>query len=163
MQKYYPSGEESSEEFLDNHLPEMIHEWTWHVLDYLLLKEVVDIHFVSYEHLLTDFGRTSGNLADYLGLGLSKNQLKDLRKSVSFKTMKKKDPGHVSKGKRMQWKDVLDRDQQELVAEFAGDLLLMLGYPVEDSVPRQRNLKTLDISEIEEVAEKLKYGSMPVK
>jgi aryl sulfotransferase len=169
MKKYYPSGEVSMEGFLNNHLPEMIHEWTWHILDYLLLKEIVDIHFVSYENLLTDFDKTVGSLADYLGLGLSKYQLKDLRNSVSFKTMKKKDPGHVRKGKHLQWKDVLDRDQQVLVTEFAGDLLLLLGYPVDGSAtPQKKDLKIsdipeLDIAKIEEVAEKLKYASMPVK
>ena len=127
MQKYYPHNETSFESYLENNLAKIIHEWMWHVTDYLLLKDDFPIHFIAFENLLDKFEPTMENLCEFLNLNLSQPEMEKLKEQVSFRNMKKKDPGHVKKGKRMQWVDVLDASQKELVAEYGRSPVIAFG------------------------------------
>ena len=143
MKKHYPPHEENPEEWLEKNLRKTIHDWIWHVTDYLLLKERFDIHFVAYENLLDDFSLTVRQLSQYIGISLRSGNIRKIEEEVSFNNMKKKDPGHVKKGKRFQWTEILKPQQQEMAWEMAGELMKLLGYPREpetNELPVNANL-----------------------
>ncbi len=156
MLKYYPHGERSFESYLANHFPEMIHRWIWHVTDYLLFKEDFPVHFIAYENLLGNFERTVFDLVRYLGFEFSEKEMDELKQPVSFQEMRKKDPTHVKKGKRMQWIHVLNNSQKESVVEMAGDLLTLLNYPTDDKSSLPVNANKLHLEAIKHTREKLK-------
>lgn len=114
-------------------------------MDYLLLKEQVDIHFLSYERLLEDFKATLGPLSTYLDLPLTPDETEQVAGRVAFSTLRNKDPGHVRKGKRFQWVDALAPQQAALAYETARPLLTLLGYPEkpDDKLPADVNVMAL--------------------
>lgn len=89
MKKYYPPGEDNPKEWLERKLRKTIHDWIWHVTDYLLLKERFDIHFIAYENLHDDFIVTVKHLSQVLFLQpfffvLNELQPRDRRYSARY-------------------------------------------------------------------------------
>ncbi len=160
MQNYYPHEETSFESYLENNLAKIIHDWMWHITDYLLLKEDFPIHFIAFENLLDKFEPTMQRLCEFLEIDLNREERTKLMELVSFHQMKKKDPDHVKKGKRMQWVNVLDDNQKEFVIESAGGLLSLLNYSLDESDSLPADANNLQLNQIEQVAEGLKQVSV---
>ncbi|MFP4471494.1 MAG: sulfotransferase domain-containing protein [Bacteroidales bacterium] len=158
MQKYFPHNEPSFEDYIRNRLESTIHDWIWHVSDYLMLRDRHHIHFIAYEHLLDNFGETAGNLARYLDLPTDTKMMEMLNNAVHFDRLKKKDPGHVKKGRRRQWAETLTDEQVMQVREMAGPLLSLLNYPEhrqDDRLPVAAN--SVDLRQIAQVYHRMKY------
>lgn len=155
MQKYYPPKEKTVESWLENHLESTVHKWIWHLVDYLLLKDRLDIHFIAYENLLENFSETVMRLSSYIGIELNTDNINQIEEEVNFKSMKKKDPGHVKKGKRFQWKEVLDNRQQKMVQDMAGELLALLNYPAEPADELPVNINLVNIDDIKKIEKTL--------
>ncbi len=131
MQQYYPGSYASPEEYLEHEYERLLEQWVWHVGNYLLHQEQLDIHFVFYERLLFDFENELKALLSYLGLSLTSGEQQEIASAVSFSSMKANSPGHVQKGKFGKWSGKLSEPQKEIAVATAGPLLKMLHYPLQ--------------------------------
>lgn len=129
MLRYYPHGEPNRESYLRRHFSHMIRRWTWHVYDYLRYRQQFNIHFLFYEQLLGDFRLAYRQLLDYLELELDETAVSAVEEAVTFKRMRRRNPGHVRKGRAYTWSGKLTDQQEQLVLDKAGPLLKLLGYP----------------------------------
>lgn len=130
MLKYFPQEEKDSEQFLQKNFRKLMHEWVWHVWDYLRLSRQYNIHIAFYEGFLSDFQEELSRLLHYLEVNLPQSQREELEKAVSFETLKKKNPKHLKKGASGYWMDQLSEKQVEEAAVIAGPLLRYLNYPL---------------------------------
>lgn len=151
MQQYYPSSYKSPEAYLQGEYERLLEQWMWHVGNYLLRQETLDIHFVFYERLLYNFQEELQSLLAYLNLPLSLQQQQDIKEAVSFTSMKESSPGHVQKGKYGKWTAKLSGRQKERAIEEVGPMLQLFSYPLEmeseepllPSLPAQGDRKAL--------------------
>lgn len=154
MKKYYPHEYTSVKDYLADNFEKFIHDWKWHVLDYLLLKEDFEVHFIAYEHLLNDFSNSIQELSSYLELPVDEEQIAKIYEAVNFKEMKVQNPDHVNRGLAMQWGEHLTAEQKDIVLERAEDLLAVLNYPLSEKEvwkqPIDANSRSVD--EIKEAA-----------
>jgi aryl sulfotransferase len=129
MQQYYPHGDADRQSFIETRFDEHMDGWRWHVFDYLRHSAEFDIHFIFYERLLHDFDNEFARLTDYLGVDLGERARKNIKRSVTFETMRDENPEHVKKGKAGKWRSQLDSRQQGRAVVLAGSLLDLLDYP----------------------------------
>lgn len=129
MQQHYPSSYATPEEYLQNEYERLLDQWVWHVGNYLLQQERLNIHFVFYERLLLDIKAELQSLLQYLGLSLSKQEQQEIASAVSFASMKESSPGHLQKGRYGKWATELSDAQKEVALERSGTLLKLLHYP----------------------------------
>ncbi|MEX2396010.1 MAG: sulfotransferase domain-containing protein, partial [Balneolales bacterium] len=130
MQQYYPSVYSSPDEYLMNEYERLLEQWVWHVGNYLLYKDELDIHFIFYERLLLDFERELQSLLNYLEITLSKEQQEEISRSVTFLAMKRISPKHLQTGKYENWDHHLSTSQKELTVSKAGRLMQLLNFPL---------------------------------
>ncbi|ELR73545.1 hypothetical protein C900_02630 [Fulvivirga imtechensis AK7] len=131
MLKYFPQEEKDPGRFLDKNFEYLMHEWVWHVFDYLRLTKAFDIHVTFFEGLLLDFQVELERLLNYLETPLSDQQKSQLEEAVSFKILKRKNPKHLKKGQAGYWMDQLSDEHFEKAEIIAGPLMRFLGYPSE--------------------------------
>ena len=112
-----------------------MHEWVWHVWDYLRLSREHDIHISFFEGFNTDFQQELAQLLHYLEINFTENQRTELEEAVSFKTLQKKNPKHLKKGTSGYWMDQLTDDQLYKAEVIAGPLLRYLNYPLDRNQP----------------------------
>lgn len=135
MLKYFPQEEKDPDLFLQKNFRKLMHEWVWHVFDYLRLSRQYRIHIAFYEGFLSGFQEELSRLLHYLDVNLSQNQREELEKAVSFSTLKKKNPKHLKKGASGYWMDQLSDQQVEEAEIIAGPLIRYLNYPLSANQP----------------------------
>lgn len=135
MLKYFPQEETDPEQFLNKNFDRLMHEWVWHVYDYLRLSRQYGIHIVFFEGFLQRFHEELSQLLEYLNINLDDHQKQELEEAVSFKTLKKKNPRHLKKGESGYWMGQLSDEHLERAEIIAGPLIRFLGYPVERGQP----------------------------
>lgn len=135
MLKYFPQEEKDPARFLEKHFDDLMYEWVWHVLDYLRLSTRYNIHIAFFEGFLMNFQEELAKLLQYLKIDLSPADREALEEAVSFKTLKKKNPDHLKKGRSGYWRDVLTDEQADRAAAIAGPLVSLLGYPMHKNAP----------------------------
>lgn len=138
MLKYFPQQEKDPERFLQKNFDKLMHEWVWHVFDYLRLSRTYNIHIVFFEGFLLDFQQELARLLDYLDIDLNSAQKAALEKAVSFPALKKENPKHLKKGESGYWMNHLTDEQIEKAEIMAGPLIRYLHYPAGCS-PMERN------------------------
>lgn len=137
MKKYYPSPYCSAEEYFENEYDKLLEQWVWFTGNYVHKKDDLGLHFVFYERLLQDFDHELRALIRYLGVDLSLKDQKEIKKAVSFSSMKSKSPKHLNKGKHGNWVEQLNDTQKSIAVEKAGYLMGLLNYPLE-TFPRDK-------------------------
>jgi aryl sulfotransferase len=135
MLKYFPQEEKEPERFLEKNFEKLMHEWVWHVFDYLRLSREHHIHISFFEGFLLEFQQELAQLLDYLGIDLEQSQRMALKESVSFRKLKKANPKHLKKGRSGYWMDQLSDEQLEKANIIAGPMIAYLGYPLERHMP----------------------------
>lgn len=128
MQKYFPQPIATPQDYLKQHLEDLMIEWVWHVFDHLRLKEKLDIHLVFYEAFTADFDKELNSLLDYLELELFFDEKQRLKQKVSFTTLKKSNPKHLRKGTSGYWKNHFSEEQEEKANLLTAPLLKLLRY-----------------------------------
>lgn len=139
MLKYFPQEEKDPERFLEKNLEKLVHEWVWHVWDYLRLSQEYNIHIAFFEGFNTHFQQELGLLLKYLEIDLNEGQRKELEEAVSFKSLKKENPKHLKKGGSGYWMDQLTEEQIETTNKIAGPLIRYLQYPERNQQPMTFN------------------------
>lgn len=129
MLKYFPQEETDPKKFLDKNFEHLMHEWVWHVFDYLRLSNAFRIHIAFFEGFLLDFQDELARLLMHLKVDLDKEQKSQLEEAVSFKTLKRKNPKHLKKGESGYWMEQLSDEHFEKAEIIAGPLIRFLGYP----------------------------------
>jgi aryl sulfotransferase len=129
MQQYFPSGERSPEEYLQNNFIKSMDRWRWHVYDHLRYAGELNIHIVFYERLLKDFDQELYSLLNYLELDLPDDVRRRIKEEVDFSTMKKKNGDHLKKRHYGSWEDVLTPEQKKMAEEINRHLLHLMQYP----------------------------------
>lgn len=117
------------QEYLDQNLEFMLKKWVFDVISYLEISKEIDIYTVHYENLKINPSKEIRNLANYLSISITPEQLENIVDAVSLKSMKENNPEHVRKGKLYEWKEKLSNFQQWKVDFVAGPLLDIFGYP----------------------------------
>lgn len=135
MLKYFPQEEKDPKRFLQKNFEDLMHEWVWHVFDYLRLSPTYNIHIAFFEGFMLDFQQELNRLLDYLEIDLEADQKVALEKAMSFTALKSKNPKHLKKGESGYWMDQLTDEQIEKAAIIAGPLIRYLNYPVERNKP----------------------------
>lgn len=135
MLKYFPQEETDPKKFLNKNFDRLMHEWVWHVFDYLRLSKTHQIHITFFEGFILDFQEELSRLLNYLQVDLDSNQRLALEHAVSFEKLKKKNPKHLKKGESGYWKGQLTDKQVKRAAVIAGPLIRHLGYPNEKHQP----------------------------
>ncbi|MDQ3534058.1 MAG: sulfotransferase domain-containing protein [Bacteroidota bacterium] len=130
MLKYFPQEEKNPETYLDKNFEQLMHEWVWQVYDHLRYNRQYNIHIIFYENLISSFQQELESLLKYLQVNLEENEKYKLEESVSFDTLKIKNPKHLNKGTFGYWKDQLTESQTLLANKIAGPLMNLLGYPL---------------------------------
>lgn len=133
MQTYYPISYRDADTLLEDRLHKYVNRWRHHVAGYLLHARRHQIHIVFYERLLHDFDRELSALLAYFGLEATPQRLAQVRHDVDFSHMQRENPGHVRKGRSMQWVEKLTPAQKARALHHAGALLPLLGYPTADA------------------------------
>lgn len=128
MLKYFPQEETDPERFLEKNFDNLLQEWVWHVWDHLRVSREYNIHIAYFEGFLQDFQEELSLLLNYFGTSLTSAEKFELEKSVSFSTLKKKNPKHLKKGALGYWKDQLTDYQISRAEIIAGPLLEYLNY-----------------------------------
>lgn len=126
----FPPNAQNPNLYLDKKLEHEIYLWVTHVGGYLKLRSQFPIHVVFYERFIHSFDEELSHLIDYLGLNLSDSSRKKIQNSVSFESMKAKDPQHVRSGKIYSWGALLTKKQKRGVLNIAKPMLKFLNYPL---------------------------------
>ena len=126
--KHFRTSETNPENYIKNHLEEIVLSWLNHTIGYLKHGKRLGIYFVFYERLLTDFETELKLMLDYLDVPLSDKYIQEIKKEVAFDTMKKKSSDHLRKGEYGRWTEVLPTAQTKRVAQLVGPLLELFGY-----------------------------------
>ena len=134
MLAQHPQQEPDADSFLKHRLYEQILTWIQHVGGYLLHSQEYKIHFVFYERLLYDFDGEYASLLDYLGIMLSPEEIREVKDSTRFETMKRKNPHHLRKGRSGGWTEVLLSSQIRQIGKMAGPMMEILGYSINSPV-----------------------------
>lgn len=129
MKKYYPNSYESVDHWMKVKYEQKLRAWCRHVGPYLARSEELDLCWVFYEQLKHDFRAVVRRLSEHLEVGLSEGEIEEIQEETSLKSMKKKHPNHVQKGKERQWVEKLTDKQVEAAGSVAGPMLDLLGYP----------------------------------
>lgn len=129
MLKYFPQEEKNPALFLAKNFEKLMHEWVWHVFDYLRISARCNIHIAFFEGFRMGFQRELTRLLDYLEVDLPASQREALKKAVSFSVLKTANPGHLQKGISGRWMKQLTGEQIEKAEIIAGPLIRYLGYP----------------------------------
>lgn len=128
MRRFYPHGESDPDAWLDHRFEAHVRDWMWHVFDHLRYRRHFDIHFIFYEQLLHAFEATLDRLLEYLGVDLAGRQRRAIRRAVTFRNMKRRNPEHVRKGCSERWRRRLSVERVRRTVEIAGPLLDLFGY-----------------------------------
>lgn len=129
MQQYFPSEENSPEDYLQNNFIKSMDRWRWHVYDHLRYAKDLNIHFVFYERLLKDFDQEFARLLNYLELDLTDTIRRRIKEDVDFSQMRKKNGNHLKQRHYGSWENVLTVEQKRLAEDINGHLLHLLQYP----------------------------------
>ncbi|MEX1136302.1 MAG: sulfotransferase domain-containing protein [Balneolales bacterium] len=161
MRQHYPSSYSSPKEYLSGEYERLLEQWVWHVGNYLLYKDKLEVHFVFYDRLLSDFDHELHSLLNYLGITLSVSEQKEITDAVTFSAMKGISPGHLQKGESGKWAMLLNASQKELAVEKAGKLMRMLNFPLE---AEQKNFPEvphiIPKDELEELLEQIEWQGL---
>lgn len=139
MQTFRPVRATTQKDYLQNHLDGLVRLWVSHVAAYLLQADSLNIHFLFYERLLTDFDNELAALLTYCDIRPSVELINHVKHTVDFQTMQAQNPEHVRRGKMNQWLHKLSAQQQQTAWQIAGPLLTLLNYPetaVSNDLPR---------------------------
>lgn len=146
MRRYYPFftfHDDNPQEYLNNHLTEIVADWINHVSGYLKHQNEFAIHIIFYERLLENFEQELHQLLNYLEIKISPQDIDDIKNKVDFNTMKQQSPNHLRKGKTAQWLEIFSPSQNQQVLNLAQPLLEVLNYPLklkdEKSLPKLPN------------------------
>ncbi len=63
--------------------------WFSHVRDWIINKENLDVHYVTYHEMKSDFEGTLKNIAQFLGIELTDERIQQIKENTSFENMKK--------------------------------------------------------------------------
>lgn len=129
MLKYFPQAERNPELFLQKNFRKLMHEWVWHVFDHLRLSRQYHIHIAFYEGFLCNFQQELSRLLHNFEIDLPQSEREELEQAVSFATLKKRNPKHLTKGKSGYWMNQLTKDQVKEADMIAGPLIRYLNYP----------------------------------
>ena len=129
-------AENSPDEYLANRLAGSTITWVRHVARHLQYQHEFRIHFVFFERLLNDTDDELRRLLDYLELDLNDEKFAELKSTITFSSMKERDPEHVSSGQSGTWRTKLTDTQKKLVVRLAGPLLEKLNYPLDQDDQR---------------------------
>ncbi|CAN5270628.1 hypothetical protein BH23BAC1_BH23BAC1_51650 [soil metagenome] len=135
MLKYFPQEERDPDKFLEKNFDKLMHEWVWHVFDYLRLNAQYKIHILFYEKFLWEFQQELENLLRYLEISLDSGIRSSIEETVSFEKLKLKNPKHLNKGTYGYWKDKLSDEHIAKAEVIAGPLLKALGYSSDRGQP----------------------------
>lgn len=133
MQRYYPfltSHDNNPQEYLNNHLSEIISDWVNHIGEYLKYKDEFSIYIIFYERLLHELEKELSKLLNFLQIEMDQKDIEDIKNKVDFYAMKKENPNHVRKGRQRQWIDIFSESQNQHVLNLAQPLLEILNYPL---------------------------------
>lgn len=152
ISKYFPHHQESNlKTYLESResygLTQRLKGWKQHVGGFLRFRSRLPMHIIFYERLLCDFDHELTKLLGYLELTLNKKKRSNITEAVHFKTMKKKNPFHIRKGKFGQWKENLTDSQVNEARQIVGQLCSFLNYQIKKEYP----LKHIDIQELPRV------------
>lgn len=128
MLKYFPQPETFPAAFLKNNFEKLLHEWVWHVYDYLRFSESGNIHFCFFEGFRQNFKVELGRLCRYLDLDLNADQMQQVQDNTTFRALKTAAPDHLVRGKSGQWSQCLPADFAEAATAYTAPLLNCLGY-----------------------------------
>jgi len=151
--KYFPHNEKNPETYIKNRLGNCAFDWLNHVCHYLKHGKQLSIYFVFYERLLSNFNIELKRMLNHLGVSLSEKAIEEIKREVSFETMKKQNKDHLRKGTYGQWVDVLTDAQVKQISELTGPLLKFLGYALTKKeqlssplpqLPKEYNSRTID-------------------
>ncbi len=138
MKKYYPTGFQSKESYIDSNALGVAFDWACRVSDYLQASRSFDIHIVFYEQMLVNLPQELKRLLDYLGLSLSEDAQRRIIDQVSFTKMKAENPNHVNKAHLYGWKKSYSPRVNKQIVYMAGHFLKALNYPLsfkQESLP----------------------------
>ena len=116
-------AENSPDEYLANRLAGSTITWVRHVTRHLQHQQDFNIHFVFFERLLNDTDNELKRLLNYLELKLDDANFSELKSTITFSSMKDRDPEHVSSGQSGTWSTRFTDPQKDLVVRLAGPLL----------------------------------------
>jgi len=132
MKNHYPRKETDAGEFLEKNFNNIMRKWVRHMAGYLENKDEMNIHMVFYERFLERFDEEMERLLNYLEIELKKSSVDQIKNDVSFKTMKKSNPMHVSKGRSRGWTTDLNGSMKKNAVKITGPMFKLLGYPVSE-------------------------------
>lgn len=135
MLRYFPQEEKDPEQFLVKNFEKLMHQWVWHVYDYVRLSRRHNIHLAFFEGFLYDFQYELDRLLNYLEISPGEEQRQRIEEAVSFNRMKSKNPKHLKKGKAGYWMEQLSDDHVQKADAIAGPLICFLGYPKDRNEP----------------------------
>lgn len=151
LENYPPHYEKDPDSFRALTLDGTLRDWVQHVGGYLRYKDRLRVHVVFYERLLHGFQEELSDLLRYLDIQLDQEALRQIESEVSFSSMKKESPFHVSQGRSGNWSRVFPLAQKQQAERIAGRMLRLLNYPVtEDALallprlPEKIDLEELD-------------------
>ncbi len=139
--RHYPFqtvNDTNPQQYLNNHLTQIISDWVNHVGKYLKYQDELGIYFVFYERLLHNFDEELQKILNYLELELKPRDIDDIKNKVDFNTMKPENENHLRKGKTGQWLEILSEEQNQQTLNLAKPLLQILNYPInrEETLPQ---------------------------
>lgn len=154
--------EDNPTDYIQSNYRHNVRRWVQHVGRYLRHKNLLNIHFIFYERLLYEFDSELKRLLEYLKINLNENEVQAIKHEVSFASMQKRNPDHLTKGAYGQWLEALTNKQKNEILNIAGPLLHLLNYPEDDKDALQmisKKLPSLPHSAPEKQIAKLMYRS----
>lgn len=109
-------------------------QWVAHIAHALKLSRYLNIHFVFYENLLTNFAAELDRLLVFLAIDLDAKSKAAIVEATSFTTMHQKNPYHVRRGEAGSWVEELQPHQQQEITTITRSMCKLLGYPLQ--IPR---------------------------
>ena len=126
-----PTIHPTPDALLAEDLPRRVTEWNEHQKSWLLHRGAdLSLHVVFYEQLVDDTPRELDRIAQYLGLEVTGQKLREVAAQHALGEMKKKQPHHVFRGGWGAWLQHLDDRQIHTVQRIAGQMMKALGYPL---------------------------------
>lgn len=127
-----PVSYPNAEAFLAGTLAQRVTGWSSYHEGWLVDRtaEELPVHVIFYEQLMTKPVHELRRLCTYLGLDVNEVKLEDIVRRNDLKEMKQRQPDHVFRGGWGNWREFLDDRQIHIVQRSAGEMLRLLGYPL---------------------------------
>ena len=150
FRKHHPQPFSTAREFLDYHLASLIRAWSQHVREHVHHGYGADVNFVFYERLIDSPGRMISDLQAYLGARAGVEKVERQAGRSGFAPDSTYDTPNLMEGGWGSWKTDLTNFQIQSVAQMAGDLMGVLGYPLERETAAEWDSSSLTIEVLNE-------------